>query len=135
MATIGNVTFACDDPRGLAGFWETALDGYVREEPPPGLLEAIEAESGDANMADALVHAEDDGPRLYFRKMPKEPTDAIPIHLDLRTEDTSATVEALVDAGGRVVETKAERIGPYESEWTVMEDPEGNGFCVNGHPE
>ena len=28
------------------------------------------------------------------------------------------------------VETKTRTTGPYTETWTVMKDPEGNGFCV-----
>lgn len=130
MATIGNITFACDDPDDLADFWATALDGYVKEEAPPDLIEALEAEGADPNMAAGVVDADGIGPRLYFRKKAKTPTESIPIHLDVTAANREAEVERLVEAGATEVETKTERIGPYESTWTVMKDPEDNGFCV-----
>jgi hypothetical protein len=40
----------------------------------------------------------------------------IPIHLDLHSED---------------VEERSQKIGPFEEFWTVMKDPDGNGFCVS----
>lgn len=129
MATIGNITFACDDPAALAAFWSAAI-GYELEEPPPGLLEAIEAAGGDTNAAAAANDPGGVGPRLFFKKMPRSSPEHIPIHLDVDTEDRSATVERLRELGATVVETKTEEIGPYTSTWTVMRDPEGNGFCV-----
>lgn len=128
-ASIGNVTFACDDPDRLATFWAAALD-YEREELPPELLEAWLDAGGDPNDAAAIVDPTGEGPRLYFQKKPKTPTESIPIHLDLTTDDREATVAELIELGATEVETKTREIGPHAETWTVMEDPENNGFCV-----
>ena len=133
MATIGNITFACEDPRALAEFWANAV-GYEVQEAPPGLLEAIEDEGGDANAAAAAVDPAGRGPRLFFKKMPRSSPEHLPIHLDLDAEDREDEVERLVDLGATVVETKTETTGPYTETWTVMRDPEGNGFCVQSPP-
>ncbi|MFC4989634.1 VOC family protein [Saliphagus infecundisoli] len=70
MASLGNITFACGDPRALAEFCAAALD-YDLEEPPPDLIDAIEAEGGDLNAAAAAVDPAGDGPQLFFKKMPR----------------------------------------------------------------
>lgn len=129
MASIGNVTFACEDPAGLVEFWAAALE-YEVQEPPPGLLEAIEAEGGDLNAAAAAIDPTGEGPRLFFKKLPRSSPEHIPIHLDLNVEDRDAEVERLQELGATVIETKTETTGPYTETWTVMRDPEGNGFCV-----
>ena len=134
MATIGNITFASADPAGLAAFWVAALD-YELEEAPPGLLEAIEAEGGDPNAAAAAFDPTGTSPRLFFKKMPRSSPDHIPIHLDLQADDREAEVERLVELGAEVVETKTESTGPYAETWTVLRDPEGNGFCVQSSPD
>ena len=36
----------------------------------------------------------------------------------------------LVALGATVVETKTRETGEFREVWTVMHDPEGNGFCV-----
>jgi hypothetical protein len=59
------------------------------------------------------------------------PTESIPIHLDLKSEDRHAEVERLKGLGATEVEERSQKIGPYEEFWTVMRDPEGNGFCVS----
>ncbi|USZ71754.1 VOC family protein [Natronosalvus halobius] len=133
MASIGNVTFACADPGALSEFWAEAVD-YELQEPPPGLREAIEAEGGDRNAAAAAVDPAGHGPRLFFKKMPRSSPDHIPIHLDLAADDREAEVERLTALGATVVETKTETTGPYAETWTVMRDPEGNGFCVQSSP-
>lgn len=129
MATIGNITFAAEDPASLASFWAQALE-YELEEPPPGLLEAIEAEGGDPNAAAAAVDPEGSGPRLFFKKLPRSAPENIPIHLDLNADDREAEVQRLSELGATEIETKSETLGPYTESWTVMQDPEGNGFCV-----
>lgn len=129
MASIANVTFACEDPATLAEFWAEAVD-YELQEAPPGLLEAIESEGGDLNAAAAAVDPEGRGPRLFFKKMPRSRTEHIPIHLDLNAADREEAVERLLELGASEVETKTEATGPYTETWTVMRDPEGNGFCV-----
>lgn len=133
MASIANVTFACDDPPSLAAFWAEAVD-YEIQEAPPGLLEAIEAEGGDLDAAAAAVDPDGRGPRLFFKKMPRSSPAHVPIHLDLSAADREAEVERLVGLGATVVETKTETTGPYTETWTVMRDPEGNGFCVQSPP-
>lgn len=134
MASIGNITFACEDPGAIAAFWTKAVD-YEMQEPPPGLLEAIEAEDGDPNAAAAAVDPEGHGPRLFFKKMPCSSPDHIPIHLDLNAADRESEVKRLVELGASIVETKTETTGPYTETWTVMRDPEGNGFCVQSLSE
>ena len=129
MASLGNITFACADPDRLAGFWAAAL-GYVKQEAPPEYMEAWLAAGRDPNGAAAIVDPEGRGPRLFFEKKPKTPTASIPIHLDLIASDREAEVERLVGLGAREVETKTRTTGPYIETWTVMKDPEGNGFCV-----
>jgi predicted enzyme related to lactoylglutathione lyase len=129
MASLGNITFACEDPGGLAEFWASAIN-YELEEPPPGLLEAIEAEGCNVNAAAAAVDPTGQGPRLFFKKMSRSSPEHIPIHLDLDAEGREAEVERLTELGATVVETKTETTGPYTETWTVMRDPEGNGFCV-----
>ena len=133
MASIANVTFACADPGALAEFWAAAV-GYEVQDAPPGLLEAIEAEDGDPNAAAAAVDPDGAGPRLFFKKLPTADPDQIPIHLDLAAADREAEVDRLVGLGATVVETKTETTGPYTETWTVMRDPEGNGFCVQSPP-
>lgn len=129
MTSIGNITFACEDPTALAEFWAATLD-YVMEELPPELEAAWRDAGRDPNAAAAIVDPDDKGPRLFFKKMNKTETDSMPIHLDLNTTDREATVRRLVELGAKKRETKSQQTGPLTETWTVMEDPEGNGFCV-----
>src|SRR5919204_2703845 len=113
MLQLNHVTFACEDSRMLAEFWAAVL-GYE-----------IEPSDDDC-------FARGDGPELFFKKMPKSPTIEVPIHLDVNVPDREAEVQRLLGLGARVVTTKTHEIDELRETWTVMRDPEGNGFCVQG---
>jgi hypothetical protein len=133
MTAIRTITFACAEPVRLAEFWAAALE-YVAVEIPPARLADIEAAyaSGDLDPDGwaMLQHPDGVGPRLLFHRRPRSPTEHIPIHLDLGVDDREAEVERLVGLGATVVETKTMTLGSSLEVWTVMRDPEGNGFCV-----
>jgi hypothetical protein len=134
VADLNNITFACANPVPLSEFWAAAI-GYEPVEPPPEVLaeveKAIERGELDPTGWAMLVHPEGIGPRLLFQRRPKTPTESIPIHLDLKSEDRHAEVERLKGLGATEVDDRSQKIGPYEEFWTVMRDPEGNGFCVS----
>ncbi|HET9322980.1 MAG TPA: VOC family protein [Gaiellaceae bacterium] len=134
MARLNNITFACAEPVELAEFWRQALD-YEHIETPSEILaeveKAIAAGELDPTGWAMLVNPDGTGPRLLFQRRPKGPTTEIPIHLDLHADDRPAEVDRLVGIGAIVVEERSQKIGPHEEFWTVMKDPEGNGFCVS----
>lgn len=113
MLRLNNITFACADPQRLAEFWASLLDGYAVED----------------NVARG------DGPELFFNKREKSPTIELPIHLDVNVPDREAELERVLALGGKLVETKSHQIGELSETWTVMRDPEGNGFCIQSPPK
>ncbi|WP_336002593.1 VOC family protein [Halorientalis halophila] len=117
MPELEFITFACRDPDELAEFWAAALGGERRELP--------------STLDPAIVDRPGEGPSLLFKELPKGTERDLPIHLDLSTGDREATVERLRDLGAAVRETKTEAYETHTATWTVMEDPEGNGFCVS----
>jgi hypothetical protein len=148
MATTFQVVIDCADPDRLASFWAKAL-GY-RLQPPPEGFESWEAWLRDAgipeedwNSASAVVDAEGSGPRIFFQRVPERAAGSStrvknPVHLDLnvgggpgtpleeRRERVDAEVERLRGEGATVVHPMEQR-GEY---WVVMQDPEGNEFCL-----
>ena len=134
MARLNNITFACEEPVRLAEFWAEAI-GYEPIETPQEVLveveKAIERGELDPTGWAMLVHPDGVGPRLLFQRRPKTQTEHIPIHLDIHSDDRQSEVKRLTDLGATVVEERSQKIGPYEEFWTVMKDPEGNGFCVS----
>jgi predicted enzyme related to lactoylglutathione lyase len=76
-----------------------------------------------------------EGPKLFFRKAEKSPTLEAPIHLDVNVPDREAELQRILELGGKLVETKSHQIGDLTEIWTVMRDPEGNGFCIQSPPK
>lgn len=113
---IGNVAIDCDDVQKVARFWSAAigrpLDGF-----------------SDAGFASIGIHDVDRGdPAWLFEKVPEPKTAKNRVHLDFVDPDV-AFVERLLSLGASVV---AEHDVPGTGHgWTVMQDPEGNEFCVS----
>ena len=129
MASIGNITFACEDPVSLAAFWAETLD-YEKETLPPEFIEQLEADGHDPDDGCPISDPTGEGPRLFFRRLPTSNPESIPIHLDINVPDREEAVDELVGRGATEVETKTFEVGPHQEIWTVMKDPEGNSFCV-----
>jgi len=117
-AALEHVTFSRTDPDRLSEFWSALLD-YER------------APAGDSWIAS---DPREEDVRLLFNKMPKSETIEMPIHLDVNVPDREAELERVLQLGGHLVETKSYRIGNLFDTYTVMRDPEGNGFCLEGAP-
>jgi predicted enzyme related to lactoylglutathione lyase/catechol 2,3-dioxygenase-like lactoylglutathione lyase family enzyme len=117
MLRLNHITFACDEPPRVAEFWAQLLDGY-------SVLPV-----GGASFARG------DGPELFFDKREKSPTIELPIHLDVNVPDREVELHRILELGGKLVETKSHRIGELTETWTVMRDPEGNGFCIQSPPK
>ena len=143
MATPIQVTVDCTDPDRLATFWATAL-GYKKQDPPTGyatwatFLAAQGVPEDQWNAASAIVDPEGIGPRIYFQQVPEPKTVKNRVHLDVNVgggRDTpdderrgrvNAAVERLLGAEATRLRGCAEH-GEY---WVVMQDPEGNEFCL-----
>jgi hypothetical protein len=114
-SVIKSVTFDCSDVLALAGFWAAALGTDVDD---------------DATADRAYVEAPGwGGPNMWFVRVPEPPRAAKNrMHYDLRSPVTMADeVNRLQALGATVVERFAGH--------TVMNDPEGNVFCVELGPE
>lgn len=131
MAHSIQLTFDAHDPPALAAFWALALD-YIQSPPPPGFdswedfaaANDIPAERmGDYG---SVVDPDEVGPRLLFLKVPEHKSAKNRMHMDIHVPNREEHVAKLVAAGATELESRSE-VG---AEWTVMEDPEGNVFCV-----
>ncbi|MBA3733891.1 MAG: VOC family protein [Actinobacteria bacterium] len=118
MLQLLNITFSCSDPGRLAEFWGTLLD-YER------------APAGDSWIA---TDPRGEGTRLLFNRMEKSETIEVPIHLDVNVPDREAELQRILKLGGQLVETTSHSIGELAETWTVMRDPERNGFCIQSPP-
>ena len=118
MLRLDAVTFACEDPARVAEFWGRLLDYET-------------AGAGESWLA---TDPRGEGTRLLFNRMAKSPTIELPIHVDVNVPDREAELTRILELGGHLVETRSDRIGGLEETWTVMRDPEGNGFCIQSPP-
>jgi Glyoxalase-like domain len=143
MATGIQVVIDCADPARLADFWAAAL-GYTLQDPPPGFAtwpEFLAAEGvpeSEWNSASAVVDPDGSGPRIFFQRVPEAKTGKNRVHMDLnvsggrgvaletRRERVNAEAQRLEQLGASRVRAMEQR-GEY---WIVMQDPEGNEFCV-----
>jgi hypothetical protein len=143
VATSVQVTFDCADPDGLATFWAAAL-GYRKQDPPPGYAtwpEFLTAQGVPENQwdsASAIVDPDGVGPRFFFQRVPEGKTVKNRMHLDVNVGGGTAVSEAerrerVQAAAERLVGLGATRGDAYEElggHWIVMQDPEGNEFCL-----
>ena len=143
MATQVQVVLDCADPARLAAFWAATL-GYQIQPPPEGFatwedaLRAWGVPEDAWNSKSAVVDPDGAGPRIFFQQVPEHKTVKNRMHLDVNIGGPIGTPDEerrhrvkeesvrLVSLGAGVVREMEER-GEH---WIVMQDPEGNEFCV-----
>lgn len=111
---VGNITFDCDDAQRVAEFWSAALG---RPMDPLVVKEFASIGCGDPDRTE---------PAWFFEQVPEGKAAKNRMHLDLVDPDPSA-VDRLVALGASVVGER--QLGGHR--WTVMQDPEGNEFCLD----
>ncbi|MBO0828861.1 MAG: VOC family protein [Streptosporangiales bacterium] len=143
MTTSVQITFDSPNPARTARFWAAVL-GYVVQPPPPGFdswpaaLQSWGVPEDQWDSASALVDPDGAGPRVFIQKVPEPKTAKNRVHLDVNVggghevpfDERKATVTKEVD---RLVGLGATRL--YENDQTygycvVMQDPDGNEFCL-----
>ena len=110
---LAHITFDCADARVLANFWSAAI-GRPVDDGAEGFFATI----GYPNLGG--------GPTWMFIQVPETKSVKNRMHLDLTTDDRAGEVARLVALG-------ATEVGEHDEwghQWTVMNDPEGNEFCV-----
>jgi predicted enzyme related to lactoylglutathione lyase len=121
---VEGVTFDASNPLLIARFWAAALGWNLDER-------AVLSQDGDDPESAGLV---DPGGRALpfgFVRVPEPKTAKNRMHFDLGADgDMETEIARLVGLGARTLESHGE--GGYT--WTVMQDPEGNEFCL-GAPE
>jgi catechol 2,3-dioxygenase-like lactoylglutathione lyase family enzyme len=140
------VTFDCADPAALAGFWCEAL-GYRVQPPPPGFeswesaLDAWGVPPEEHNSRSAALPPEGEtGTRLFFQRVPEGKTAKNRVHLDVRAapgtegDERMAALDAEATRLVALGATRVRRVDPdggMETGFVVMQDPEGNEFCLD----
>jgi hypothetical protein len=142
MALGVQVVFDAADPGKQAEFWAFAL-GYQVQPPPPGydswqaVAEAFNVPKEEWDSRSAVVDPDGVGPRVFFQRVPEGKVVKNRVHLDINASAPDHGTEAgwqrvtehvrrLTEAGATVVREVNEPLGRC----IVMQDPEGNEFCV-----
>ena len=144
MAIEIQLTFDAADPPALAAFWGEVL-GYVREPPPEGhdtwesWLTAMHVPEAMWDSVATLVDPDGKGPRIYLQRVPEPKVAKNRLHVDVRTrgntretpleqrrERVLAEAERLVVLGA----TRGAEVEEHGGFHLVMQDPEGNEFCL-----
>lgn len=123
------ITFDCAEPAALATFWAAVL-GY----PPPDIDGTHAALRGLGHPEETLgdwYRIEDPhhhGPRLAFQRVPEPKTSKNRVHIDVKPLDRTLheEVRRVLDVGATSLETITDEAGTF----VVLQDPEGNEFCI-----
>jgi predicted enzyme related to lactoylglutathione lyase len=102
------------DPKVLAAFWAPAL-GYADSGWPHEPYVVLIGEKGL------------EGSLVLLQRIDEAKQGKNRVHIDLYANDIEAEADRLVELGA----TRAsEPFDEHEAKWIVMNDPEGNEFCV-----
>jgi hypothetical protein len=142
MGPTLQIVFDANDVPRLQAFWEQVLVGYQVQPPPPGFA-TWEDFARDRGIPEdqwdgwgALIDAEGKRPRIFFQRVPERKTAKNRVHLDLnvggdlKDDERTARVKEEADrieALGATRQREATERGEF---WIVMQDPEGNEFCL-----
>jgi predicted enzyme related to lactoylglutathione lyase len=119
--TIGSTVLGVGDVARARDFYMAALDYVPRGQPDDTWV--------------ILVPREGSGPQIALALSESPVEDHPRHHLDLYAADQAAEVERLVALGAKRVDWDGYR---ENSDFIVLEDTEGNRFCVidtGGHPQ
>ena len=153
MSRYFQVTFDAHDPRALSTFWRDAL-GYVHPAPPgvelpPGadplaawddVLAQMGVPEDQRNSRSAIEDPDGAGPRVFFQQVPEDKVAKNRVHLDVRVapglegDERMAVLEVECDRLVAQGATRVHRVDPappMELGFIVMNDPEGNEFCLD----
>jgi predicted enzyme related to lactoylglutathione lyase len=111
---LGAITLDCGDTVALANFWSVAIDRPLDPDP-----NEFVATIGMSDRADGA-------PGWLFVKVPEGKSAKNRMHCDFVAPDRAAEVDRLVALGATAVAEHDE----WGHRWTVLQDPEGNEFCV-----
>ena len=112
MLSIQCITFDSENPSIPGKFWSEALGWQI----------------SISNDEEVVVENPNGGADLLFLKNPDPRMVKNRIHLDIRPENQTVEVARLENLGAKRIEIGQSK-DPRTS-WVVMEDPEGNIFCV-----
>ncbi|WP_293694816.1 VOC family protein [uncultured Agrococcus sp.] len=114
MLRVGSVVIRVDDIEAQTRFWARALDYTVRE---PASSDFVILKPRD----------NEPGPNVSLDAVRSERVLPPRVHLDLYADDQAAEVQRLAGLGAREIHWAGRA---PDADYIIMEDPEGNRFCV-----
>ncbi|MBO3734725.1 VOC family protein [Glycomyces niveus] len=115
---ISELILDCEDPERLAAFWCAVLDYVELGHEPDGGVEIGPPGVGFGGLQPTLILSPSTDPKPW----------KLPLHIDINPtdRDQDAELERLLALGARPAD-----IGQTgEESWHVLQDPEGNVFCL-----
>lgn len=112
MIRVGSIVIRVDDLERQAEFWSRALY-YVRRI--------------DRDDFVLLTPRDGNGPNVSLDTMRSDVQVPPRIHLDLYADNQALEVERLIGLGAKEVRWDGR---PEDADYVILEDPEGNRFCV-----
>jgi predicted enzyme related to lactoylglutathione lyase len=109
---LTNVTLDCSDAMRVARFWSEALGRPLDERSNEWFATIGRNDASQTSM--------------FFAKVPEGKSGKNRVHLDLHADDRHAEIDRLIGLGAQRIADVEE----YGHKWTVLQDVEGNEFCV-----
>jgi len=109
---IGSIVIDCSDFDRMLAFWQEALH-YVPREPAKGGWVVLHDPEGRS-------------PNVSLNQVPEKRKGRNRLHLDLYTDDREGEVKRLLKIGA----TRHPQEYEPDDDFRVLEDPDGNLFCV-----
>ena len=106
------LTMDANDVESLADFWCEATDYTVADSHYPILA--------------VLASEKPNYPRLLILQVPETKSAKNRVHIEFKTDDLKSEAERIVELGATLIEER--EFG--DTQWIVMQDPEGNEFCL-----
>jgi hypothetical protein len=121
MARLKELVIEAENPHQLARFWADLLDEFEMRGYDQSEIQRLDAIDRTPE-TDPSVAVDGPGIVIFFNETTRPKTERGRIHLDLIGDSLDFEVARATRLGATI---KAEREG-----YTVLEDPEGNEFCI-----
>ena len=117
---ISHTTIDCRNAYELSEWWKQLL-GYVD----------IEGDPNEPGHEECMIASPDTGHRLLFIEVPDDKRVKNRIHFDIqpRFGTRDEEVEWAIGLGAVEIDDQRNHYGPGIG-WVVLQDPEGNEFCI-----
>lgn len=110
IGTLGYIIINATDSEQSAKFWSAVTGREPGDVSPP--------------YTDLPPTSDENGVTISIQQVPDK--KSLGMHIDILVDDIDEAIQQIIDLGGGLVEEKSE--GNWR--WVVMQDPDGNTFCL-----